>query len=172
MDFLELAQKRYSVREFSAKKVEQNKIDKILAAARIAPTACNNQPQRILVLTEEEELKRMKECTRFDFDAPIIFIICYDNEVSWKRKLDGKDEGEVDAAIVTTHMMLEVSDLELGSTWVGSFDPNKVREIFNIPSNYEIVSILPVGYPSEDNKPNSKHLERQGIEKIAFYHTF
>ena len=144
MDFLELAKERYSCRSFTDKKVEKEKLEKILEAGRIAPTAVNYQPQRIL------KLAKLSECTRFGWGAPVIMIICYDKNISWKRKYDGKDEGIIDASIVTTQMMLEIQDLGLGTTWIGSFDPQKIREVYEIPENLEIVSILPVGYPSED----------------------
>ena len=96
-------------------------------------------------------------------------IICYDKNKSWKRKYDNKDEGVVDASIVTTHMMLEVQDLGLGSTWIGSFDPIKTREVYNIPENLEIVSLLAIGYPSEDAKASEMHYKRIPIEDFVFW---
>ena len=172
MDFLELAQKRYSCRSFLDKKIEEEKIDKMLEAARVAPTAVNFQPQRILVVKKKESIERLKEATSYTFDAPVIFIICYDKNISWKRKYDGNDGGIVDASIITTHMMLEATDLELGTTWVGSFNPKKVKEIMNIPENYEIVSLLPTGYPSEKGVPSANHLKRESIDKIVSYEMF
>lgn len=169
MDFLEMTKTRFSVREFSNKKVEEEKLQKILEAARVAPTACNKQPQRIFVIQEEQALKKMKNCTRFDFDAPLIFIICYDKTESWKRSVDGKDGGEVDASIVTTHMMFEAMELGLGTTWVGSFNPMQVRKEYDIPEAYEIVSILPTGYPSENAKPSKQHEERKEIKQMVKY---
>ncbi len=172
MDFLELAKTRYSCRNFENKPIEQEKINKILEAAHISPTACNFQPQRILVLTDEKELSKLSECTKFGWCAPVIMIICYDKNISWKRKYDGSDEGIVDASIITTHMMLEATDLGLGTTWIGSFDPQKVREVYNVPENYEIISILPIGYPSKDDVPNNKHFDREPISKTTFYNKF
>lgn len=169
MDFLDLAKNRYSCRSFLNKKVEREKIDKILEAGRIAPTARNSQPQRILVLQDKENLEKLSECTRYGWGAPVVMIICYDKDISWKRKYDNQDEGIVDAGIVTTQMMLEVSNLGLGSTWVGHFDPAKVREVYEIPENFEIVAILPIGYPSEDAKPNERHEERNSIDKMVFW---
>ncbi len=172
MEFLELAQKRYSCRKFLDKEVEKEKIYKILEAGRLAPTACNFQPQRILVVTDREKQKALKECTKFTFDAPVILGVCYDKEESWKRKYDGQDGGIVDASIVTTHMMLEIAQLELGSTWVGSFDPNKARNILNIPDNLEIVNLLPFGYPAEDGAESAMHNQRKTIEQIVSWNNF
>ena len=116
MDFLELVKQRYSCRSFSQKEVEKEKIDLILEAGRLAPTGRNFQPQKILILTEKEEREKLSACTAYGWGAPIIMIVCYDKEVSWKRKQDGAEGGEVDASIVTTHMMLEVQNLGLGTT--------------------------------------------------------
>lgn len=172
MGFLELAQKRYSCRSFENKMVEQEKIDKILEAGRLSPTGRNLQPQRILVLTDKEKLNKLSECTKYGWNAPVIMIICYDRNVSWKRKQDGREGGDIDASIVTTHMMFEIAELELGTTWIGSFDPVKVRGVYNIPENYEIVSILPIGYPSKEAKPSELHFEREDLQKIVFYNNF
>lgn len=172
MDFLELAKQRYSVRSFSDKEVEQEKVDLILESACVAPTACNFQPQRILVLDKEESLAKLKECTPYHFDAPLAFVICYDQTKSWKRKYDGKEGGDVDASIITTHMMLEIVNLGLGSTWVGSFDPEMVRKHFNIPQSYIPVSILPVGYKSDGAKPYPGHYNRLDKSETVFYNSF
>lgn len=172
MDFLSLAKERYSCRSFLKKKVEKEKIEKILEAGRVAPTAVNFQPQRILIIDNEEKISRLSECTKYGWGAPVVMIICYDKTVSWKRKYDNKDEGIVDASIVATHMMFEIQDLGLGTTWIGSFDPEKVREIYKIPENLEIIALLPVGYPAEDAKPSSSHEKRNSIEKMAYWNEF
>ena len=172
MDFLELAKERYSCRYFSDKKIEQEKIDKILEAARLAPTGKNSQSQRILVLTDKEELAKLGECTPYGWNAPLVFLICYDKDVAWKRHLDNFDGGMQDICIVTTHMMLEVTDLGLGSTWIGAFDPRKARQIYNVPDNFEIAASLPVGYPSSEAHPSRLHSDRKPVEEIAFYNKF
>lgn len=169
MEFLELAKKRYSCRSFLEKKVEKEKIEKILEAGRVAPTAVNYQPQRIIVLQEKEQLEKLSNCTIYGWNAPVILVVCYDKNISWKRKYDGKDEGIVDASIVTTHMMLEIADLGLGTTWIGSFDPEKVKETYKIPENYEVVALLPIGYPTEDAKPAAMHEKRNTLEEITFW---
>ena len=171
MEFTELAAKRYSVRKFLQQKVEQKKIDVILEAGRLAPTAHNFQPQRILVIQSEEGLAKVKECTKSHFHAPLVFLICYDKETCWVN-FQGRKEGIVDASIVTTHMMYAAEQLGLGSTWVGAFHADKAIEVFNIPSNLEPVAMLPVGYPAESAQPSPLHYERFPIEKTVFYDTF
>ena len=172
MDFLQLAQKRYSCRKFLNKEVEQEKIEKVLEAGRWAPTACNFQPQRILVITDKDKINALKECTKFTFDAPVILVVCYEKQESWKRKYDGQDEGIVDASIVSTHMVLQITELGLGSTWVASFDPDKARGILNIPEALEIVNLLPFGYPTEDDVPNKMHKERKPLTETVFWNEF
>lgn len=172
MDFLELTKNRYSCRSFMDKPVEQEKLDLILEAGRVAPTARNIQPQRILVLTDKSELSKLSECTKYGWNAPVIMIICYDKNVVYKRIYDDMDFGFIDGSIVTTQMMLEIQNLGLGTTWIGAFDPAKVRDVYNIPNNYEIVALLPVGYPSEDAHPSKLHEDRKPIEETVFYNRF
>lgn len=170
MDFLELAKERYSCRSFSTKKVEKEKIEKILESANLAPTARNFQPQRILVLTEKEQLEKIGNCTQYGWNAPVIMILFYDKEVSYKRdKYDGKEFGDIDISIVTTHMILEAQSLELGTTWVGAFDPVKLIETYEIPENLIPVAILPIGYPSEEAKPSKLHFERNKISDFVYW---
>lgn len=167
MDLMNLLKERHSVRKFSDKKVERDKLDLILEAGRLAPTAVNFQPQRIFVMESEDALAKLKECTRYHFDAPVALLICYDNEISWKRGYDNKDMGEVDASIVTTQMMLEITNLGLGTTWVGHFDPAAVKTVFDLPDNIIPVALLPIGYPAETSEPNPRHFERLDLKKTV-----
>ena len=172
MDFLELAKQRYSVRKFDHKKVEQEKVDLILEAGRVAPTAVNYQPQRILVLDSEDSLNKMRECMPYRFQETLAILVCYDQTVSWKRKYDGKDSGDIDASIVATHMMLEATNVGLGSTWVGHFDPTAIREKFALPESIVPVAILLLGYPHEEATPHAYHNTRFEKSKTIFYNAF
>lgn len=172
MDFLELAKNRYSVRKFSKKPVEPEKLDLILQAGLLAPTACNNQPERILVIDGAAELERLKKCTPYTFGAPVVLMVCYDRSKSWKRGYDGSDSGEVDAAVVTTHLMLETAALGLGCTWVGCFDPAAARREFSLPRELVPVALLPLGYPSPDAVPSVQHGRRSARGEIVFRNRF
>lgn len=172
MDLLDLMKERYSVREFEDKKIEKEKLNKILEAGRVAPTARNIQPQRILVVQEKENLEKLKLCTKYTFDAPVILIICVDKEKAWKCTYDDKNSKEIDPSIVTTQMMLEAFSLGIGSTWVCSFESKKVKEEFNLPENYEPINILPMGYPKEGNMPSVIHGQRLDISQTVFYEGF
>lgn len=172
MDFLKLAEERYSVRSFSDKAVEQEKIDAILRAGQVAPTACNLQPQKILVIQSSEALEKIRKCTMCHFNAPLAILTCYDRELCWKRDYDGKTSGDIDASIVTTHMMLAAAELGIGSTWVMYFIPEAVREEFDLPENYEPVSLLAMGYPSESAKPYPGHTEKKALHDTVSYNEF
>ena len=169
-DFLDLANARYSVRSLCSKPIEQDKLDKIIAAGLTAPTAVNFQPFRIWVIKSAEAKKKLLQTTPFPFveQAPVSFVIGADTSKAWVRNFDGKCFAEVDASIVTTHMMLEIHDLGLGSTWVGKFDPDKMKELFPEMIGFELVAILPVGYPADDAKPSERHaLSRPEIDLVT-----
>lgn len=163
MDFQSVLNERYSVRKFSSQKVEQQKIDAILEAARIAPTAKNNQPQRIFVMQSDEALQKFKQCTKCHFDAPLGFVVCYDKRESWKSVFGGHEFGDVDASIVTTYMMLEAQNQGLGTTWVGLFDPQNVGNILGLDENLVPVALLPTGYASDDCEPGPRHGDRKPL---------
>ena len=172
MDFIKLAKERYSVRKFAERRVEPEKTAQILEAGRLAPTAVNYQPQRILVLDSGESLAKLKKCTPYHFNAPLALLICYDRDASWKRPCDGYDMGAVDAAIVTAQMMLEAAALGLGTTWVGYFDPAAASEVFELPEYLVPVSVLPIGYPHENARPSHMHEDRLGLQETVFYDSF
>ncbi len=172
MDFYKLIAERYSVRKFKNEHLEQSVVDKILQAGHLAPTGCNNQPQRILVLNTDETVGKLKTCTKCHFDAPTAMLVCYNKDECWTRKYDGKTCGVADACIVTTHMMLAAFELGVGSTWVMHFDPTAMRETFSIPQNIEPVALLVMGYPAEDAKPADFHNQFRPLEEVVIYDKF
>ena len=157
MDFYKLIAERYSVRKFKNERLSKKIVDKILEAGHLAPTGCNNQSQRILVLNNDESFEKLKNCTRCHFDAPTAMLVCYSKDECWTRKYDGKTCGVADACIVTTHMMLGAYSMGVGSTCVMHFHPQKMREAFEIPQNIEPVALLVMGYPAEDAAPMDLH---------------
>jgi len=153
MTFLELAENRYSVRSYSDRPIEQEKMDRILRAGQVAPTAVNYQPQKIYVLKSKEALQKVCTVTRFSYDAPVVLLVCVDKTQVWRSPTEQYDTGEMDASIVCTHMMLEAWELGVGSVWVRGFDSQQVAKVFDLPKNIKPVCLLPIGYPSEDSKP-------------------
>lgn len=172
MSFNELIKNRYSVRKFKDMHLQKEVIDSILDAGHLAPTGCNNQPQRILVINTDESCEKLKGCTKCHFDAPTAMLVCYNKNECWTRKYDGAVSGITDAGIVTTHMMLKAAELGVGSTWVMHFDPFKMKEEFNIPEDIEPVALLVMGYPADDAEPSALHSEYRDIDEIVFYEKF
>ncbi|MBP5343088.1 nitroreductase family protein [bacterium] len=169
MELLELMKKRYSCRKFSDKCIPKELIHKILESARLSPTAVNFEPQKILVLESNDSLEKLKKCTNSHFCAPLAFIISYDKNICWKREYDNHLSGEVDAAIITTHMMLMIEELGLGATWVMHFDPQKLKEEFSLKDNIIPVAILPCGYKAIDSLPSPRHSIRKNIDEFTEY---
>ena len=167
MEFLELAQARYSVRKFADKPVEEEKLQKVLEAGACAPTAKNLQPQHIYVLKSEEAVAKMREITRCAFNAPVVLLVCGNKETAWVNPFNDRSSNEMDCSIVTTQMMLQAQELGLGTCWACWFDTAKTKEAFAIPENEEVFAILPLGYPAEDCKPAGLHFSRKGLEETV-----
>lgn len=170
MTFLELAKRRFSVRSFRQQPVEAEKLSLILEAGHVAPTACNNQPQRIFVAQSEEARQKLASVCRCTFGAPVILVVGYDRTRDWKNKImPGYESGETDAAIVCTHMMLEAEELGLGACWVGYFNADQVAQILGLPENVTVSALLPMGYPAEDAAPLPLHFHFRDPKEIVEY---
>lgn len=172
MEFEKLITERFSVRNFQPVHLPQETIDKILAAGQKAPTGCNFQPQRILVLNTDESIAKLKNCTKCHFHAPTAMLVCHNKEESWVRKYDDARSSPVDAVIVTTYMMLAAQNEGVGTCWVMHFDPAAMRETFHIPDSVEPIALLVMGYPSEDAKPLDLHFKSKPMEEITTYEIF
>lgn len=169
MNFLDLAADRYSVRSFSDRQIEQEKMDKILKAAQLAPTAVNYQPQKIFVLKSVEAIEKIRSLCPSAYDAPVVLLICIDENLVWKHpKEHGYRTDEMDASIVCTHMMLEAWELGIGSVWVRAFDSRQVAKAFGLPKNIKPICLLPIGYPSAESKPYAPwHNTFRSIEEMT-----
>ncbi len=160
-----IAKGRFSCRKFKNTPLTDIQIKHILEAARLAPSAKNNQPVHVWVVKSEEALSKLKSASNYLYGAPVVFMVGCNPEEAWVRQCDGKNGGDVDAAIAGTHIMLEATALGLGSVWVGSFDPSKIREVFPETAGYEIVALFPVGTPDAEESPN--HGKRKPLEEFA-----
>lgn len=176
MDFLELARSRYSVRDYDARPVEQEKIDRILEAARVAPTGANRQPQRLYVLRSEDALGRIRAATRMAFNAPLVIIVCACVEEAWHNQretlmrgttCDTYNVAEMDASIVCDHMQLAATELGLGTLWVRGYDTQAILDAFEFPEGVVPICILDVGYPSETAHPSKMHADRKPLSETV-----
>ena len=169
MTFMELAKKRFSVRSFKDTPVEDEKIEKILEAARVAPTAKNMQPHKIFVVRDPKVLEGLNIASPCIYGAPLVFAIGYDTVRAYRAEKRGYTFGELDSGIVATHMILEATEQGLGSCWVGLFDVDKVAEVLNLPENIKIVTLMPVGYPTDDCVPADRHTIYRPDEEVVEY---
>lgn len=165
--FLRLAAERYSCRSFSDSPLSDSELTSLLEAARLAPSAVNKQPVHVWVFKSPESRKTLKEVSNYTFDAPLILLVACRKEDAWVRKYDGKNSAEVDAAIVGTHIMMEAASLQLGCTWVASFDPAKLKQLFPQLDGWEPVALFPVGHPAPDAAPSPRHSDRKPLEEFV-----
>ena len=167
MDFKTLSEARYSVRKYAETPVEPEKLELVLKAGQNAPTAHNYQPQRIFVLESADALAKADACTASHFHPPVILAVAYDASVSWKREYDGKDHGEIDAAIAATQMMLQAADLGLGTTYIGMFDPVKLLASFPEMAGTTPIALLSLRYPADNSRPSRLHLDRKPLADLV-----
>lgn len=169
MNVLDIAKKRYSVRSYEDKPVEKEKLDQILASAHAAPTAANLQPVKLLVVQDKERLNSIAKAGNI-YNAPLAIIVCADHSKAWTRPFDGKQTTDIDAAILTDHMMLQATELGLGTVWVCYFKPDIIKKEFQLPDNLEPVNILVIGYGKEEPADPERHLTaRIPIEELVSY---
>ncbi len=150
MTFFELIKKRYSVRSYKPDPVEKEKLDLVLEAARLAPTAANRQPITFIVVRtggRKAQLSRIYNRAFFT-EAPLVVCVCFNPGQAWTRR-DGKCYGEVDATIAMDHLILAATELGLGTCWIAAFDPEAAREVLGLPDDVEPVAFTPLGYPSD-----------------------
>ena len=171
MDFIEIAKKRYSVRGYQDKKVEEEKLEKILEAAHVAPTAANLQPIRLIVVQSREGLAKIGKGANI-YGAPLAVIVCADHGKAWVRPFDKKQTADIDASILTDHMMLQATELGLGSVWICYFKPDVISREFGLPDDLEPVNILAVGYSDEEAADPERHSQtRIPVEELVSYET-
>ncbi len=163
--FLDMTRERWSVRKFSPEQISAQHMERILEAGRNAPSACNYQPQRVLVMQSAEALERVRAVTHWAFNAPTVLLVCADLNESWKN-VDGADSAEVDATIALDHMMMEAWECGVGSTWVRGFDERVMRKAFGIPADWKIVAMMPMGYPAENARPSAWHFRRKDNQEL------
>lgn len=169
MSFIEIAKKRYSVRNYKDQKVEEEKLHKILEAARVAPTAANLQPIRLIVVQSKEGLEKIGKGANL-YGAPLAIIVCADHSKVWVRPFDKKQTADIDASILTDHMMLQATELGLGSVWICYFKPDVIREEFGLSDELEPINILAVGYSDKGSADPERHSQtRISLEELVSY---
>ncbi len=165
MTVMEAIRKRYSCRAYQDKPVEQEKLDSVLEAARLAPSAKNLQDWRFVVVTDEEKKRGLAEAASgqmFIADAGAIIAACSNSDYVMRC---GQPVGPIDVAIALEHISLQAADLGLATCWIGSFYPEKVRAVLGIPDNIAVIELMALGYPADE----PKQPRREPIGKIVCY---
>ena len=172
MDFLELAKQRCTTRGFTEKTIGKSHLDRILSAGRVAPSACNMQPQRIIVVRQPDNILKVQKAYQ-TFGSQCVLIVCQDKRNALIRPFDGKCSGDLDIGIVCDHMMLAARELNIGSVMVGLFDPEIIRKEFNIPEYIEPTALLLLGYPDKEFLSADRHTrERKPLTDIVMYERY
>jgi len=166
MSFLELARKRTSIRGYENTPVSQDELDTVLEAGRIAPSAANFQPWDFVVVKNPAVKEKLREAygKEWFWKAPVIIVVCINPSKAWTRT-DGKNYGTVDGAIAMDHMTLCAADIGLGTCWIGAFDPNKVKQVLELPSEIMPLAMTPLGKPA--SKPFPK--KRKDIDEVVHW---
>ena len=156
MGFLDLAKQRCTTRGFNDTAIPEEDLQKVLSVSRLAPSACNRQPQRIIVVREPENLSKVQKAYKI-FGAPFVLIVCRDRRNELVRPFDNKCSGDLDIGIVCDHIMLAARELGIGSVMVGLFDPAIIRKEFDLPEYIEPTALLILGYPTNGFLSPDRH---------------
>lgn len=170
MNFMELVKSRYSCRKFENRPVEADKLQQVLEAGRLAPTAKNVQPFKLFVLKSEAALEKVRAATRMAYNAPVVIAVCYDPSQSYKADNygDTHDCGDMDCAIVATTMMMEATELGLNTLWARGFNAKDVATAIDIPAPWTLSCLLDLGYAdATEGVPAPRHAMRKTMEEIA-----
>jgi nitroreductase len=169
MAIIDTIKKRYSVRDFSDKPVEEEKLFQILEAAQMAPSACNNQPCSCIVVRDQKRRQQLRPAYAREWfvNAPIILAVCVDVQSAWRR-FDGVSYGYVDAAIMMDHIILTAAELGLGTCWIGAFKVKEAKEALALPDHSEPIVLSPLGYPNQEMPPR----KRKELDEIVFWDYF
>ncbi len=169
MEFLALAQKRYSCKAYSPKQVEPEKLEAILQAGRLAPTAKNSQEQRVYVLQSPEALAKIDAATPCRYGAPTVLAVAVDRAGVYPYPGGQGDSGAEDGSIVATHMMLAAASLGVDSCWLNNFDPRALAQSLGLPEGHQLVMLLDLGYAAEGAGPLPNHSSRKPLSETVAY---
>ena len=169
MEFKEVIRNRFSCRKYSTREIEWEKLDAVLEAGRLAPTAKNLQEQHIYVVQSEEALAKIDKVTPCRYGAPTVLVVAFDKNNVFTYPGGKRDSGVEDASIVATHMILAAADEGLGSCWINFFQPEKMAAELGLPENEEVLMMLDLGYAADGVKPTPGHSARKPQSETVSY---
>lgn len=167
MSVFEIIKKRYSVRGYLDKEVEEEKLNKILKVAQLAPTGVNAQAFKIYVIDTKKHIEELKEVGRWDWftEAPLMLAVVVKPADAWER-WDGKNVADMDAAIIMDHMILEATELGLGTCFIAAFNKEPLYEMLNLSDEYEPVLLTLLGYPNAEPRETNRKSLKELVEYI------
>jgi nitroreductase len=157
MSFLELVNKRASIRAYATTPVGEADLEAVLEAGRLAPSAANKQAWHFIVVREPVRRAELGHAypREWFWKAPAILVVCVEPAKAWVRS-DGKNYADVDGAIAMDHMTLCAADRGLGTCWIGAFDPARLRRVLGLPEGVEPLAMTPLGKPAEPGRAKSR----------------
>jgi nitroreductase len=164
MDILETIKQRYSCRSYQNKPIEPEKLETLMEAARLAPSARNVQDWRFVIVTDAQTRRRLQHAAadqEFVGQAPVILAAC--SCTNKRMNLCGQPYASINVSIALEHIALTATSLGLATCWIGSFKPQSVRKILNIPTHIEIVELMTIGYAADEPKSP----KRLSLDQIA-----
>jgi nitroreductase len=167
MEYSELIAQRYSVRAYKPDPVEDEKLQAVLEAARLAPTAANRQPFQLVVLHtagREGEIGKIYRREWF-VQAPLVIAVCAISSLAWVRESDRFNARMIDAAIVADHLILAAANQGLGTCWIAAFNVDAARSVLQLPDEVEPVVFTPLGYPADQPGPKI----RKPLDELVRY---
>ena len=167
MEFKDVVTNRYSCKNFDGRAVEKEKLQEILEAGRLAPTAKNLQEQKIYVVESAEKLALIDEATPCRYNAGTVLVVAYDRNNVFTYPGEKHHSGAEDATIVATHMILAAYNAGIDSCWLNFFDPEKVKQLFELPENEEVVMLMDLGYAKPGTRPMANHTSRKPLEETV-----
>ena len=169
MEFKEVLTARYSCKKYSDRPVEKEKLEAILNAGRLAPTAKNLQEQRVYVVQSPEMLAKIDAVTPCRYGASTVLVVAFDANNVFTYPGGKRDSGVEDATIVATHMILAAADEGVDSCWINFLDPQKLAEALGLPENEEVLMVMDLGYAAEGAGPLPNHTNRKDLSETVCY---
>ena len=169
MEFKKVVENRYSCKKYSGRQVEKEKLEAILNAGRLAPTAKNLQEQHIYVVQSAEALAKIDSVTPCRYGAPTVLVVAFDKNNVFTYPGGKRDSGVEDATIVATHMILAAADEGVDSCWINFLDPEKLAQVLGLPDNEEVLMVMDLGYAAEGAGPLPNHESRKDLSETVMH---
>lgn len=171
MNIYELIKKRRSIRKYEPKEIEQDKLERVLDAARLAPSGKNVQAWKFIVVRDSQRKEQLVDACKgqkFMAEADAAVAVAVNEEEVYQGHGNYMTSFAVDGAIALDHLILAATHEGLGTCWIGAFDENKVREILQVPQPYRIVALTPLGYPAQEGRDRG----RKSLDEVVVFETW